>query len=229
MAALLRATVAWAGHPAADTATLPAAFAGPKGCWQTTVRVQWDHRAGRWSWSGESSFHARFEAHSWSIVARPTAASSLDAQFVPLMVGLRSRSALRYWVTSKRWFVWPAPVATEPVRTWGEVFSEHQVPQPDGGTVLVHNLYWDHYKRQSAERRLTRDSNGAVTALALVVQERIPRGLLGCRRERRGHAQLGANGLPQRETWTTDQRCGVRAQRQGWRFDFSPWQPCNPP
>ena len=208
----------------ADAATL-----GPPGCFTATGTIRWDHTAGRWRWGGTADITVRFDQRTWYLDRFEATADAPDPDparrpsFAPLLIGTTSASGLAYWESRRRWFEWPPPVVTEPMRTWGEVQTSYLDRHGDA-TSLVQSSSFRGYKRVEADRRVTFLDDRPV-AVAMEIREDRPR---SCRLIRSGTATLDAAGLPRTEDWTSQWRCPLRRTQQVWAFRFGPWSPCDP-
>lgn len=203
-----------------------AAFAGPIGCHTTTGRATWRHTdRGGWSWTGSATIEARLEDRAWHLEAFTVASGDPATRLTPLLIGTHSTAPLAYLESPRRWFDWPAPITAEPVRTWGQVTTDH-VDHARGITHVVWDVAWRGHKSVDGALSVTLDALGSATTARIELEER-RRG--GCVLRRRGEASLDHQGRPRREVWHSSGRCLFRGWEHRWAFEWAPWVPCDQP
>ncbi len=145
------------------------------------------------------------------------------ARLAPLLIGTLSHAPLAYRETRRRWFDWPAPVATEPTRTWGPLATT-SIDRSGEAWTVVHDLTWRGHKSVDGSREVVFAPDGRATHARIHVRERR---WDGCVFERTGEATLDPVGRPLSERWRTDGRCGLRRWTHVWRLDWSGWRACD--
>ncbi|HHO52373.1 MAG TPA: hypothetical protein ENK18_16255 [Deltaproteobacteria bacterium] len=143
-------------------------------------------------------------------------------RLAPMLIGTHSDTPLAYLETRHRWFDWPAPVATEPVRTWGQVTTSH-IDRDGDRLRFVEDVSWRGHKSVDGALGISLDPQSVATGAWIELRER-RRG--GCVLHRRGTARLDRVGRPLQETWHSTGRCLSRSWSHTWTFDWDPWTPC---
>lgn len=200
---------------------------GPLACLETDATVRWTHRAGGYTTSGEAVERWRFDHRIWRMDRRELTVAdpdSLDVIVAPMLFGTAIHVDLSYPITRRRRMEWPGPVATLPVRTFGEVATVSVDELAAGSKRIVVGFGWDGWKDVAGARSVTFADGMVPVIAAMEVTDRWPN---GCKVRSSGTAELGPAHLPVHETWRFDGACALGTDWTAeWTFAFGAWRPC---
>ncbi|MEQ1564626.1 MAG: hypothetical protein ABMA64_03225 [Myxococcota bacterium] len=203
-----------------------AVFAGPSGCFRAEALTTWSHGSGAWRTAGRARVRWRADGGVWhaeAFVLETADPASLEVRTAPMLFGRLVAAPLAYPTTPDRWVSWPAPVATLPTRSFGQIDTVSSDERPDGSRSVVVTFVWRGWKEVSGARTVTFDPSGVPVRAGMDVTDRW-RG--GCTVRSVGEAVIGPHGLPTTERWTLDGRCPLRRWTGEWTFAFTDWGRC---